>query len=231
MRPFAIALLLVFILLGRCDAFVKPAFGRWVNRSKTMLFGLRCGHQNDLACNEEGATEAPLIEEQDGEEKEDQEIIKRDFLRLQYRRVRHAVAKILVFSKDDSLLRDGTGSGVLWDDDGHVVTCYHNIQNATRISLRLGGMLTSVDVEILGAEPERDIAVLKITSDEELPEPILKTTAMDLYPGEPVLAAGNPPQSDFTMTSGIVSALWCDALISGQTYPGCVLTDGTWEFL
>jgi S1-C subfamily serine protease len=98
----------------------------------------------------------------------------------------------------------GTGSGFLWDDEGHVVTNWHVVEGADGATVRLA------DGEILpaglvGAAPMHDIAVLRI---EPVPEPPLpRGSSAGLRVGQTVLAIGNPFGLDWTLTTGIVSAL------------------------
>jgi S1-C subfamily serine protease len=100
----------------------------------------------------------------------------------------------------------GTGSGFIWDDAGHIVTNFHVIQGASEASVKLVDGQT-FRASLVGASPEHDIAVLKIGIGFKGPRPIPVGTSGDLKVGQRVYAIGNPFGLDWTLTSGIVSAL------------------------
>ncbi len=100
----------------------------------------------------------------------------------------------------------GTGSGFIWDDAGHVVTNFHVIQGASEASVKLADG-RSFRATLAGASPEHDIAILKIGIGFKGPRPIPVGTSADLRVGQRVYAIGNPFGLDWTLTSGIVSAL------------------------
>ena len=107
----------------------------------------------------------------------------------------------------------GTGSGFVWDDDGHVVTNYHVIQGAERAQVRLSTE-ASYDAVLVGASPEHDLAVLRIVVSADPPPPLPLGTSADLKVGQTVLAIGNPFGLDHTLTTGVISAL--DRTIEGE---------------
>jgi S1-C subfamily serine protease len=100
----------------------------------------------------------------------------------------------------------GTGSGFIWDDAGHIVTNFHVIQGASEASVKLVDG-RSFRASLVGASREHDIAVLKIGVGFKGPRPIPVGTSGDLKVGQRVYAIGNPFGLDWTLTSGIVSAL------------------------
>jgi S1-C subfamily serine protease len=100
----------------------------------------------------------------------------------------------------------GTGSGFIWDDAGHVVTNYHVIEGAGEATIKLSDG-SDFKCTLVGASPEHDIAVLKIGSRYKRPPPVPLGTSHDLKVGQKVYAIGNPFGLDWTLTSGIVSAL------------------------
>eukprot|EP00804_Cyclotella_cryptica_P014748 CCRYP_021097-RB/>CCRYP_021097-RB protein AED:0.12 eAED:0.12 QI:878/1/1/1/0.66/0.5/4/750/165 len=107
----------------------------------------------------------------------------------------------------------GAGSGFLWDDRGHIVTNYHVIasvikSNNPNIKVKLQGM-PALPATIVGYEPEKDLAVLKISS-RNLPSPVEVGSSNDLQVGQNVLAIGSPFGLDYTLTTGVVSALGRD---------------------
>lgn len=100
----------------------------------------------------------------------------------------------------------GTGSGFLWDRDGHVVTNHHVIEGASEAEVRRNDG-RSFRASLVGVSPAHDLAVLRIEVAEELPAPIPLGTSSDLEVGQTVLAIGNPFGLDYTLTTGVVSAL------------------------
>ncbi|RAI00676.1 2-alkenal reductase [Acuticoccus sediminis] len=100
----------------------------------------------------------------------------------------------------------GTGSGFIWDKAGHVVTNNHVIQGASSATVRLADGRV-FDAHLVGADPTHDIAVLRIdVRDADLPVLPIGTSG-DLKVGQSVLAIGNPFGLDWTLTTGIISAL------------------------
>jgi len=100
----------------------------------------------------------------------------------------------------------GTGSGFIWDDAGHVVTNFHVIEGASEATVKLADG-SEYKCNLVGASPEHDIAVLKIGRAYKRPPPVPLGTSHDLKVGQKVFAIGNPFGLDWTLTSGIVSAL------------------------
>ncbi|MBN2340596.1 MAG: trypsin-like peptidase domain-containing protein [Deltaproteobacteria bacterium] len=100
----------------------------------------------------------------------------------------------------------GTGSGFIWDDFGHVVTNFHVIQGASAATVRLNDG-RSLDAVLVGASPAHDLAVLRINVAFDRPPPVPIGTSGDLKVGQKVFAIGNPFGLDYTLTSGLVSAL------------------------
>jgi len=102
--------------------------------------------------------------------------------------------------------RQGTGSGFIWDKEGDVVTNYHVIQGADSARIRLadGRIYSAV---LVGASADHDLAVLRINVPFNAPEPVPLGSSNDLQVGQKVFAIGNPFGLDYTLTSGIISAL------------------------
>jgi S1-C subfamily serine protease len=99
----------------------------------------------------------------------------------------------------------GSGSGFLWDDRGHVVTNHHVIAGAAGASVRLSDG-RDVGASLVGASPAHDLAVLKIDVSS-LPSPLPVGRSSDLKVGQNTFAIGNPFGLDWTLTTGIISAL------------------------
>ena len=110
-----------------------------------------------------------------------------------------------LFGRNATEVPLGTGSGWVWDGEGHILTNAHVIQGASRASVQLADG-RAFDARLVGADTVHDLAVLRIEG-EDLP------AALSLAPPEPpqvgtkVLAIGNPFGLDWTLTTGIVSAL------------------------
>lgn len=101
----------------------------------------------------------------------------------------------------------GSGSGFIWDTDGHVVTNFHVIADAQRLTVTLHDQQTFV-AKVVGAEPRKDIAVLRIEAPKEALVPIDRHEGkLDLQVGQKVIAIGNPFGLDQTLTTGVISAL------------------------
>ncbi len=100
----------------------------------------------------------------------------------------------------------GTGSGFIWDDQGHIVTNFHVIEDASSAEVTLADR-TTWPAELVGYAPEKDLAVLRIDAPPERLKPIRLGTSHDLEVGRTVLAIGNPFGFDQTLTTGIISAL------------------------
>jgi S1-C subfamily serine protease len=100
----------------------------------------------------------------------------------------------------------GTGSGFIWDDAGHVVTNFHVIQGASEATVRLADG-RDYKAGLVGVSPAHDIAVLRIGVGFQRPPPVPVGTSVDLKVGQKVFAIGNPFGLDWTLTTGIVSAL------------------------
>jgi S1-C subfamily serine protease len=100
----------------------------------------------------------------------------------------------------------GTGSGFIWDDAGHVITNLHVIQGASEATVRLADG-RDYKAALVGASPAHDIAVLRIGVGFQRPPPVPLGTSQDLKVGQKVFAIGNPFGLDWTLTTGIISAL------------------------
>jgi S1-C subfamily serine protease len=100
----------------------------------------------------------------------------------------------------------GTGSGFIWDTDGHVVTNVHVIAGAAAANVKLADG-RDYEATLVGASLAHDIAVLQIRVPKNQPQPMAVGTSHDLRVGQKVFAIGNPFGLDWTLTTGIVSAL------------------------
>jgi len=110
------------------------------------------------------------------------------------------------FSFDLMEIPQGTGSGFIWDDKGHVITNYHVVKSAG------GARVTMADhqnypAELVGVAPNVDVAVLRISAGANKLPPLRIGTSSDLQVGQKVFAIGNPFGLDQSLTTGVLSAL------------------------
>ena len=111
-----------------------------------------------------------------------------------------------VWTRNIFSVPSGTGSGFIWDDQGHIITNFHVIKGASEATVRLADG-RDYKAALVGASPAHDIAVLKIGIGFQRPAPVPLGTSHDLKVGQKVFAIGNPFGLDWTLTTGIVSAL------------------------
>lgn len=110
------------------------------------------------------------------------------------------------FSFDVMQLPQGTGSGFIWDAAGHVVTNFHVIQEADAATVTMTDHSTW-KAHLVGAYPDKDLAVLRVDAPAVSLHPIPLGTSHDLQVGQKVFAIGNPFGLDQSLTTGIISAL------------------------
>jgi S1-C subfamily serine protease len=119
----------------------------------------------------------------------------------------------------------GTGSGFVWDKEGRIVTNFHVIEDASRVHVTLADNTTWKAV-LVGAAPDKDLAVLQISAPESKLKPIPLGESGNLLVGQKVFAIGNPFGLDHTLTSGIVSALGREiTAVTGETITDMIQTD------
>ena len=135
------------------------------------------------------------------------------------------------FSTDTMEIPRGSGSGFIWDDLGHIVTNYHVAQLASQEDSNTTMKVTladhrTYDAKIIGVEPDKDLAVLKIDVPGGKLRPIPVGSSSDLVVGQKVYAIGNPFGFDQTLTTGIVSALGRTmTALTGRKIEGVIQTD------
>jgi S1-C subfamily serine protease len=130
-----------------------------------------------------------------------------------------------LFSTDVQQVPRGTGTGFVWDTQGHIVTNFHVIQDANAARVTLSDQTTH-RAQLVGAFPDRDLAVLKIDVPAAKLPPIPIGTSKGLQVGQRVFAIGNPFGLDQTMTTGIVSALNREIeSVTRRTIRGAIQTD------
>jgi S1-C subfamily serine protease len=100
-----------------------------------------------------------------------------------------------------------TGSGIVLDDQGHILTNNHVIEGASKIQVKLGASEHEYTAEVVGTDPASDLALLKVEAPASELTPLKLGDSGKMEVGDPVVAIGNPFGLDRTVTSGIVSAL------------------------
>ncbi len=100
-----------------------------------------------------------------------------------------------------------TGSGLVIDNEGHILTNSHVVAGANRIRVKLGASNTTYNATVVGIDPATDIALLKVGASSSSLRPLPLGDSSKVRVGDPVVAIGNPFGLDRTVTSGIVSAL------------------------
>jgi S1-C subfamily serine protease len=144
--------------------------------------------------------------------------------------------KSVVFIANTAIQRDpwsfnlfeapqGSGTGFVWNKQGHIVTNFHVVYGANSITVTLADR-TEYKATLIGADPDHDVAVLQIRTTEEALSPLTVGTSNDLRVGQKVLAIGNPFGLDHTLTTGVVSALGRTIKsLSNRTIEGVIQTD------
>ncbi|MCU0513490.1 MAG: trypsin-like peptidase domain-containing protein, partial [Anaerolineae bacterium] len=124
-----------------------------------------------------------------------------------YNRAAPGVVSVIIAQRsDDDFLNSAVGSGFVIDTQGHIVTNFHVVEGADRIEVNMfDGTITRA--EIVGLDPDSDLAVIKVNIPSERLRPIPLGDSEALTVGQTVLAIGNPFSNDWTLTSGIISAL------------------------
>jgi len=117
----------------------------------------------------------------------------------------------------------GEGSGVIVDSQGYIVTNYHVIADASRISVKLSDGRTIRSARVVGYDAPTDLAVLKIDASRLLAAPWGDSQRIDV--GDWVLAIGNPFGLDHSVTAGIISAKRRRGIILGTPYQDLLQTD------
>ncbi len=101
----------------------------------------------------------------------------------------------------------GSGSGFAWDDAGTIVTNFHVVQGARALTVTLSTQKT-YPARIVGVEPRKDIAVIKIDVPPGTLKPLRVVDPKEpLEVGQKTIAIGNPFGLDHTLTTGVISAL------------------------
>ena len=127
--------------------------------------------------------------------------------------------------------QQGAGSGFVWDTQGHIVTNYHVVENADKISVQFSdGSIASA--EVVGTDADSDLAVIKVDVPADRLYPVTVADSTQVHVGQLSVAIGNPFGLENTMTVGFVSAVGRSMLadlenMTGTNYtiPDIIQTD------
>ena len=123
--------------------------------------------------------------------------------------VRNAEMRLNPFNLNATEIERGTGSGFIWDREGHIVTNFHVVRGGNRLSVTLADGSTH-DARLVGSAPRKDLAVLAIDPAGVELSPLEIGDSTSLAVGQKVLAIGNPFGLDGSLTTGVISALGRD---------------------
>lgn len=126
---------------------------------------------------------------------------------------------------DEMAIPQGTGSGFVWDRLGHIVTNFHVVQGGNAFLVTLGDQ-TQLEARLIGSDPTKDIAVLRVDKGRDKLVPVRVGKLEALQVGQKTIAIGNPFGLDHTLTTGVISALGREVQgVSGITIRDMIQTD------
>lgn len=120
-----------------------------------------------------------------------------------------------------AIVAEGNGTGVVWDDEGHVVTNYHvlggvlasapkgrKLGEVAKVTIQTNEGSRTFAATLVGASKEKDLVVIKVDAPKELLKPaVVSSSSEGVRVGQAVFAIGNPFGFDHTLTTGVVSGL------------------------
>lgn len=127
-----------------------------------------------------------------------------------YEELRPSIVRITAASTSTG--QSGTGSGVVIDDEGHIVTNYHVVANLDRLDVRFASG-DAFPAELVGSDPGNDLAILRIEDPPDDLAPATLGDSSDIRVGHSTIAIGNPFDLEATLTMGVVSGL--ERVLSG----------------
>jgi S1-C subfamily serine protease len=124
--------------------------------------------------------------------------------------------------------REGSGSGSVIDQEGHILTNHHVIEGAQKVAVSFGGQ-KNYAATVIGRDPDTDLAVIKLVERPKEPLTIIPLGDSDkLDVGQKVLAIGNPFGLDRTLTTGVISGLQRPIRArNGRPIEGAIQTDAS----
>jgi S1-C subfamily serine protease len=131
------------------------------------------------------------------------------------------------FTMDVTEIPQGTGSGLVWDQDGHIVTNFHVVASGDRAMVTLNDN-TTYPATVVGVAPDKDLAVLHIDAPPQKLLPLPVGQSAPLKVGQKVLAIGNPFGLDQTLTTGVISGLGREIKsVTGRPIQDVIQTDAS----
>lgn len=121
-----------------------------------------------------------------------------------YKRVSPSVVNINVDASNP--LNSSLASGFVYDTEGHIVTNHHVVQDAKRIWVTFFDG-TRLEAQVVGSDADSDLAVIKVDRPAEFLNPVELGDSATIEVGQRAIAIGNPFGQDWTMTTGIISAI------------------------
>lgn len=112
-----------------------------------------------------------------------------------------------MFDIDSSEVESGMGSGFVWDKSGYIVTNFHVVDGGDSFIVSFKDDKKQYRAKLIGADPKKDIAVLKLAENPKNLHPIIPGDSKTLLVGQKALAIGNPLGFDHSLTTGTISAL------------------------
>jgi serine protease Do len=103
--------------------------------------------------------------------------------------------------------QQGTGSGFVIDKEGYILTNYHVVEGASRITVKFHNDPKEYRARLVGAAPPLDVALLKVDAPKDRLVPLVLGDSDRIRVGQKAIAMGNPFGLEFTVTQGIVSAI------------------------
>ena len=144
---------------------------------------------------------------------------------LNARQIYNASKNAVTYIVADTPQGQATGSGFVVSKDGLIVTNDHVVDGASQVQVKIGTSDKAQAATVVGADPSRDLALLKVDAGNDLPTLSLGDSS-SVSVGDPTYAIGNPFGLDHTLTTGIVSALQRSLQApDGATISGAIQTD------
>jgi S1-C subfamily serine protease len=111
-----------------------------------------------------------------------------------------------LFGQESQGQNEDTGSGIVVNSNGTILTNYHVVENAIKVTVSFEKG-KSVEAKVVGTDPSNDLAVLRISTDGLTLHPLTLGDSSAVQVGDPVYAIGNPFDLERTLTTGVISAL------------------------
>lgn len=115
-----------------------------------------------------------------------------------------------ILHKTNNVIANGSGSGIIWNKNGYIVTNYHVVRNGDGVAVSLSKL--TIPAKLVYADPRKDLAILRINNKDALKliknYPDIQTTnSNQLFVGQTTIAIGNPYGLDHSLSVGVISAL------------------------